>query len=46
MAELKETCKKIWDFFKIEKAEDLSSKLSEVIFHRIAFRYMMSILLW
>lgn len=38
MAELKETCQKIKDFFKIEKIEDLPSKLSEVVFLSDSFQ--------
>ncbi len=38
MAELKETCQKIKDFFRIEKIEDLSPKLSEVVFSSDSFQ--------
>lgn len=38
MAEIKETCQKIKDFFRIEKIEDLSSKLSKVIFSSECFQ--------
>lgn len=38
MAELKETCQKIKEFFKIEKIEALSPKLSEVVFLSDSFQ--------